>query len=126
MIVAENHSLGLRASFMGHGDQLNHIETPPPPVLGNTLTQVRACKHDHQGEPWGKRAQRATVKVGVCAGKEGSSDIARLSKVGQGQLHADFDGQGRFFNTRKFKTPLSPVAAVYQMRVPPSVFLGLR
>lgn len=63
--MAENHSPGLRAPLMGHRDQLNHIETPTPPVLSNTFAQVRACKNDHQGKAGRERAQRATVKVGV-------------------------------------------------------------
>ena len=28
--MAENHSLGLRASLLRHRDQLNHIKIPPP------------------------------------------------------------------------------------------------
>lgn len=88
--MTESHSLGLRASSMGHRDQLNHFETPPRPLLSNTLTQVRGYRNEHQGKPWGKRAQRATVKVGVSWRREECRQAAQRV-AGQGHLLAESD-----------------------------------
>lgn len=110
--MTENRRLELRASSMGHGDQLNHTETSPPPVLSDTLTQVRDRKREHQGTPWRKSVQRATVNAGVNNGEGRPSSQAAQSRQRDGdkgtQMWMDKVG---FSSTRKFETLLSSSAA---------------
>lgn len=111
MIMTENHSLGLRASSVGPRAQLNHIETPPPPVLSKTLTQVRGCRNEHEGKPWGKRAHRATVNVGMNRRRGAWQPGSPQGAVGQGHVHAVFDVQGRFFQNQEVQNTSSSAAA---------------
>lgn len=122
--MTENHSLGLRASSMGHRNQLNHIKTPPPPVLSNASAQVRGCKNEHQGKPWRKRAQRATVDVGVnTRRREEWQPGSPRRQWDRGMCTQILIYMVGFPSTRKFKT-LSSSAAAWQRPGPSCVFPG--
>lgn len=59
---------GFLAGAQGPAESYRDTSTPS---LSKSLTQVRACEHEHQGTPWRERAQRAAVKACVCRNRRG-------------------------------------------------------